>query len=260
MKNKKLNLIFFSPTGTTKKILNAIADGMNFQQTEQINLIQKNNIKKQNFTDKDWVIIGVSVHSSRIPLTVVSRLQNFKANKTKVILVVMYGNRHFGDALLELKDLAIELGFFPIAAAVFIGVHSFSSSKYPIAVGRPNSEDLKIAKDFGKQIITNFESHKEIKVPGNYPYKERSEKLKVKPKIDLELCDRCGLCREVCPVDAISIYKDKIEIDENSCIYCNACVRICPLNALIIDDERIIGFAKNLHEKCGTPQIPEIFL
>ncbi len=260
MKNKKLNLIFFSPTGTTKKVLDAIANGMNFQKTEQINLINNNNINKQKFTDDEIVMIGVPVHSSRIPFTVIDRLKNFGANNTKAVLVTVYGNRHFGDALLELKDLAIELGFFPIAAAAFIGVHSFSSSKYPIAEGRPNAEDLKIAKDFGKQIMTNFESHKEIKVPGNYPYKERSEKLKVKPKIDLELCDRCGLCREVCPVDAISIFEDRIDINENLCIYCHACVKICPQKARTIDDERIIGFGKNLYEKCGTPQIPEIFL
>ncbi|NQT65152.1 MAG: 4Fe-4S binding protein [FCB group bacterium] len=260
MKNKKINLIFFSPTGTTKQVLDSIAKGMNSQIVKQINLIKKDKITKQIFTDDELVMIGVPVHSSRIPLTVVSRLQNFKANKTKVILVVVYGNRHFGDALLELKDLAIELGFYPIAATAFIGVHSFSSSKYPIAEGRPNSKDLKLAMNFGERIMTEFEENKEIKVPGNYPYKERSDKLKIKPKIDLELCDRCGLCQNVCPVDAISIYKNKIEIDENHCIYCNACVRICPLNALIIDDERIIGFSKSLHEKCGTLQEPEIFL
>ena len=256
----KLNLIYFSPTGTTRKVLNAIADGMNFSTVKQINLIKKDNIKKQNFTDNEIVIIGTPVHSSRIPFTVINRLKNFKASKTKAVLVVVYGNRHYGDALLELKELSTELGFFPIAAAAFIGVHSFSSSKYPIAEGRPNLEDLDIAKDFGRQIITKFEEQEEIQVPCNFPYKERSKKLNVKPEIDMDLCDFCGMCQKVCPVNAISIVKDKINIDENLCIYCNACVKVCPQNARIINDERIIGFSKNLFEKCQEPQIPEIFL
>ena len=103
-------------------------------------------------------------------------------------------------------------------------------------------------------------SNSSIEVPGNYPYKERSEKLKVKPKIDMDLCDLCGMCEKVCPVDAISIFKDRVDIDENLCIYCHVCVRICPQKAMVIDDERIIKSAKNLHEKCKQPQIPEIFL
>lgn len=278
MKNKKISLIYFSPTGTTKKVLDAIADGMDFPKTEQINLNKKDKIKKRKFTEDDFVIFGIPVYSGRIPLPVINRLQNFKANKTQVVLVVVYGNRHYDDALLELKDLTIELGFLPIAAAVFIGEHSFSSSKYPIAAGRPNSADLKLARDLGKHIKTKMKlkepQHSEdlinrnirklsshsIDVPGNFPYKERSKKLKVKPKTDLELCDRCGLCQEACPVDAISIFEDRIEIDENLCIYCHACVKICPQKALKIDDEGIIGFAKNLNEKCRQAREPEIFL
>ena len=259
-KNNRLSIIYFSPNGTTKKVIDAITDGMNFQKLKQVNLIKKSNIKKHIFTDNDVVIIGIPVYSGRIPLTVINRLKNFRANNTKTILVVVYGNRHYDDALLELKDLVIELGFSPIAAAAFIGEHSFSSPKYPIAEGRPNSTDLKLAKDFGKQIMTNFENRNKIKVPGNYPYKERSEKLKVKPKIDIDLCDFCGMCEKVCPVDAISIFKDRVDIDEDLCIYCHVCVRICPQKAMIIDDERIIKSAKNLHEKCKQLQIPEIFL
>ncbi len=278
MENKKLSLIYFSPTSTTKKVLNAIAEGMDFPEIKQINLIKIDNIKTQKFTEDDFVIIGVPVYSGRIKLTVINRLQNFEAKKTQAVLVVVYGNRHYDDALLELKDIAVKLGFFPIAAAAFIGEHSFSSLKYPIAEGRPNSEDLNLAKDFGKHIKTKMKleesQHSEdsinrnirklsshsIDVPCNFPYKERSQKLKVKPKTDLELCDRCGLCRDVCPVDAISIFEDRIDIDENLCLYCHACVKVCPQNARIIDDERIFGFTKNLYEKCRQPKEPEIFL
>ena len=260
IKNEKLSIIHFSPNGTTKQILDAIVDGLNYTKTEQIDLIKKDKIKKQKFTNNDLVLIGAPVYSGRIPLMVVNRLQNFKATNTKAILVVVYGNRHYDDALLELKDLVVELGFYPIAAAAYIGTHSFSSLKYQIAEGRPNTDDLRLAKDFGKQAMINLKDHKEINVPGTYPYKERSEKLKVKPKIDMDLCDFCGLCREACPVDAISIFTDRIDIDENLCIYCHACVKICPQNARIIDDERIIKSAKNLYEKCKQLQIPEIFL
>ena len=296
IKINKLSLIYFSPTGGTQKVVREIAIGMNFQKSEQLNLIKRSNIKRQNFTNNDVVIIGVPVYSGRIPLTVINRLKKIRANNTKTILVVVYGNRHYNDALLELKNLVVDLGFFPIAAAAFIGHHSYSSDKYPIAVGRPNIDDLKIANNFGKQIMSYIKQketqhrnaqlvdlpivsqresqHSEdstnlnirklssnfIKVPGTHPYRERSEKLKVKPKIDMDLCDFCGMCQKVCPVDAISIFEDRIDIDEDLCIYCHACVRKCPQKAMAIDDERIVGFAKGLHENCKQPKKLEIFL
>ena len=259
-KNNSLSIIYFSPTGGTQKVVREIATGMGYRKLRDLNITKDKAIPKLQFSKDDNVLIGTPVYSGRVPLVALQRLKKMKGENTNVILVVVYGNRHYDDALLELKDLVVDLGFSPIAAATFIGEHSFSSPKYPISEGRPNSTDLRLAKDFGKQIMTNFENHKKIKVPGTYPYKERSEKLKVKPKIDMDLCDLCGMCEKVCPVDAISIFKDRVDIDENLCIYCHVCVRICPQKAMTFDDKRIIKSAKNLHEKCKQPQIPEIFL
>lgn len=259
-KNNDLSLIYFSPTGGTQKVMRAIAAGMEYGNFRDINITKNKNIPRLQFSKNDNVLIGIPVYSGRIPLVALQRLKKIGGKNTNAILVVVYGNRHYDDALLELKYLVIELGFSPIAAAAFIGVHSFSSSKYPIAEGRPNAEDLKIAKDFGKQIRTKLEEDKKIQVPGNYPYKELSKKLKVKPKIDMDLCDFCGMCQKVCPVDAISILKNSIDFDEDLCIYCHACVKVCPQKALTIDDEKIIESAKSLHEKCRQPKTPEFFM
>lgn len=259
MENKNLHLIFFSPTGTTKKVANAIADGLNFKQIVSINLNDEDKIEEVEFTKDDMVIIGVPVYAGRVPLMAINRLQKFKANKTKAILVAVYGNRHYDDALLELKNISIELGFSPVAAAVFIGEHSFSSSEYPIAEGRPNFEDLKMAKNFGKSIKDKGNEIKEIEVPGNFPYKERPEKFIVKPKINQKLCNKCYGCKDICSVNAISILEDQIEINEKLCIYCHACVRFCPESALKIDDEIIIEFSKKLHNFFKIPRDPELF-
>lgn len=45
-------------------------------------------------------------------------------------------------------------------------------------------------------------------------------------------CTGCGVCVEICPVDAISIQADKARIDENECIGCGACVAECPVQAI----------------------------
>jgi len=51
--------------------------------------------------------------------------------------------------------------------------------------------------------------------------------------VDDEECTGCGLCREVCPVDAILINEVAI-IDSSRCTACLACVRQCPQGAIAI--------------------------
>ena len=57
---------------------------------------------------------------------------------------------------MELDAFAIPHGLKVIAGATFIGEHSYSTDKCPIADGRPNESDLDYAEDFGKKIMEKF--------------------------------------------------------------------------------------------------------
>ena len=54
-------------------------------------------------------------------------------------------------------------------------------------------------------------------------------------KVDLEKCTGCGSCVEVCPVDAITIEKDKAKIDQDECVECGTCLDECEAEALSMD-------------------------
>ncbi|MBW6515374.1 MAG: 4Fe-4S binding protein [Candidatus Cloacimonetes bacterium] len=47
-----------------------------------------------------------------------------------------------------------------------------------------------------------------------------------------DLCDICGSCVSVCPVDAITIEEFNAEIDQNVCTECGNCLIICPAKAI----------------------------
>jgi ferredoxin len=56
----------------------------------------------------------------------------------------------------------------------------------------------------------------------------------------------CGVCLEVCPVDAIhpklgepdSFNAGQLSINADTCIHCASCARVCPLKAAIAGEQQ----------------------
>lgn len=70
-----------------------------------------------------------------------------------------------------------------------------------------------------------------------------TEKQDVKvmlPSIDLDLCNKCGKCSEVCKFNAIARLLDDILVFPELCHSCGACIITCPQKA-ISEGERIVG-------------------
>ncbi|WP_370571783.1 DUF362 domain-containing protein [Methanomethylovorans sp.] len=59
------------------------------------------------------------------------------------------------------------------------------------------------------------------------------------PWILKKKCIACKKCVKRCPVDAISISRDKAVIDDHMCIYCGKCVKVCPVHAVLKDREKV---------------------
>jgi ferredoxin len=51
--------------------------------------------------------------------------------------------------------------------------------------------------------------------------------------VDAESCLACGICADVCPVEAIAI-EELAEVAQNLCIGCGVCVSQCPEGALAL--------------------------
>ena len=53
-------------------------------------------------------------------------------------------------------------------------------------------------------------------------------------QIDQEKCTGCGLCVDICPLEAISLENDKAKVDKGTCTECGQCVDECPNKAISI--------------------------
>lgn len=234
--------IYFSPTGTTKKIVDGIIIGMGLDKVRVVDLTlpraRKSSIGEIN---DDIVLIGVPVYEDKVPEILLEFLNNLKGNNKPVILVCVYGNVTDGITLNELFEITESNGFKVVGAGSFIGEHSFSSEELPVASGRPNYNDLARAEIFGVEIIEKLKgindlSNIHLEIPSGKIHlmakivsKNRARMFTKQPKIDKNICSACGACACFCPVEAIN--KKNLEIDEDICIRCFSCVKRCPRKA-----------------------------
>ena len=149
------DIIYFSPTHSSEKIAKAIASGIGMPRRKIFDLTYDEAECGIKISEYDLAIICVPVYAGRVAPTAATRLQRLKASGSKAIVAVTYGNRDYDDALVELYDIAVASGFNPIAAAAFIGEHSYSRPNMPIAEGRPDANDIASAKQFGKECLNS---------------------------------------------------------------------------------------------------------
>ena len=265
MEKKELTLLYFSPTNTTRTVLEAIAKGIGGNISTVIDITRPENRSKPitNLATGP-VLMGAPVYGGRLPKDAADCFKRIRSNGNPVILTVLYGNREYEDALLELKDIAVECGFLPVAAAAFIGEHSFSSKKYPIAQNRPDSGDLETAFLFGKRIADLLENNEKleniapVQTPGNFPYQDGMA-IGAFPFIDVTNdCDECGSCISACPKEAIDETDNYSTINEK-CIFCCACNKACPQEARVLKESPILETTKWLYKNCSKRKNPELF-
>ena len=117
----EISLITFSPTGSTLRVAQAIANGIGTQ-TQAIDLSLPHS--RDTVCLSPLAVIAMPVYAGRVPSVAVERLRELSSRRAKAITVVVYGNRAYEDTMLELKDIMTEAGFQPIAAIAALAEHS----------------------------------------------------------------------------------------------------------------------------------------
>ena len=149
MEIKQVHIAYFSPTGTTKRTLRAVAEGCGCSELSETDWADPKSRAALLKTGPDeLVIVGMPVYYGRIPSPFHEGLP-LRGEGTPFVPVAVYGNRHYDDALLELKTLGEAAGCVTLGAAAFVAQHCLNPD---MGRGRPDASDLAAMKRFGSAL------------------------------------------------------------------------------------------------------------
>lgn len=260
MERKKVWAVYFSATDTTKKTVLTIADEaarLLGAEREDYDFTLPG-MRENGFAagKDDLVIFGTPVYAGCVPNVLLKYLATIQGNGALAVPVVLFGNRNFDDGLIELRDILENTGFHTVAAAAFVGEHSFSKT---LAAGRPDADDMKEALAFAGKVAEKVKGLPEGEAPapvevegvphpyrGYYQPRDRKgvsiDIRKVKSLVS-DACDDCKICADVCPMGSIS--HENVREYTGICIKCGACIKKCPKQARYYEDE---GYLYHQHE------------
>ena len=272
---KKVHLVYFSPSGSSEKVLKKIASAIDKDiPVETHDLLTPASRKKEyNFGSGDLVFFCTMTAS--LVLTKFDEIFGcLHGNGAPFVGVVTFANTLYMKVILleEIKAYAEKQGFQVAALGAFPAVHTLAASLG--SEGRPNAEDEKLMLDFGRRVYEKVErgdyvlhgkigagtsdadaekvsSYRAVESGGHqvFPFREKAIS---------DACIKCKTCVRHCPVDAIDIENKTFDLDK--CIGCWACINRCPKKAISATSPELTELLKKFSGAVTVPFEAEIVM
>lgn len=254
---KSVLLCYFSGTGNTKLACHYIKNRLT---DVRVDLLDIKGNETPDFAAYDFVGFATFTDWWDPPLYVKLFIEKLPLQQGKPAFVFNTCAGMSGKTLKTLKECLKERGFLVVAGATL-----YCPENYPPAIikgwikeNNPTPGNLKKFDKFISklnQLLTiSPQELKEVKLKSGLitslipPFPRNKSKIDMECKyVDESLCNKCGVCTQICPYQAIA-NNDKIVFDENKCYGCWACFNNCPRKAIYTKKVRGKGYYNNPHE------------
>jgi len=240
---------YFSQTGNTRQVAEAVARGLAVEGGESIavRLIEK--VGPEEWRGCDLFLLGTPVFYYKEPANVRAWIRGLAPRGPVPAFTFI---THGGNPTNTLRRMQRLLR--PKGARVLGSFECFGYDTYPIYLksfrqwGHPDAGDLAAAAEFGRTAARQAERFRagEAIPEASYPFVGgRTFRLSILcrrpildwmfPRLDLDrdLCTRCGACAKRCPTENIAL--DPWPAFADRCLRCYLCERLCPHNAIRCD-------------------------
>lgn len=257
--SKLIKAVYFSPTGSTRKVIEAIVEGgkaLGNCAFEMHDVTLPKNRGAEIFCGADdALLLAFPVYAGRLPIQVIEQLRSCKAEGAPAVIVACYGNRHYDNSIAEAASLLQEAGFTVVLAGAFSCQHSFTAN---VGAGRPDAADIAAAEEFGRMIVGKLSAGnlEAIAIPGEVPTDASPTFDTFAPAVADE-CSSCSLCAGACPAGAIG--EDGAYQAPEKCFACGACIKACPQGARSYKLDLLSPLVGMLEGNCAARREPEFF-
>jgi flavodoxin/ferredoxin len=252
----KAIIIYYSQTGNTRKIAQAIYAGIK-KVLKKVDILPLKEADPKKLGEYDLIGLGSPVWGFKEPPNVTAFIDK---------LVGMKGKHFFPFCTHGTLPSGYMQSMVPALrkkGMIFIGYNDWYGSCINQVLPRPylteghlDDIDLKEAGDFGRQMadlsrrIYEGETGLIPKPPTMKEWNERycgaplkltgeliriNDQTIAQKKINVEKCITCGLCVENCPTNCIDFSVSPPVFNNKKCVGCFFCEQICPTGALEVD-------------------------
>ncbi|MHA1399863.1 MAG: EFR1 family ferrodoxin [Candidatus Heimdallarchaeaceae archaeon] len=243
---KKCAIIYYSVGGTTKKIAEKIAEGIQDAKMDyKVDLFNLKGDVPEDISEYNLIGIGTPCYFFK-PVKPIMDYVNLLKNMEKTFFTFILHGTYVGDAgnklrqKLKTKGMK-EVGYFKAHGwDNFLG---YIKKGFLFSPNNPAEEELSAAIEFGKKIAC-VKDEQDIPLDPkvrNIIYK--IEQLLVHPliikhwysrefKVDQEKCTSCAVCVNGCPMQNIQLKDETIPVFGRNCVFCLNCEFSCPEEAI----------------------------
>lgn len=271
---------FCSPAGSTRHVAQVIAGALDGK-ADAIRLLDlglgsdpaRSCDRLRPAGAGDCLFVGSPVYRELCVPPVMAFLDGLPpADGCAAVPFVTWGGATSGIALWQMGKVLEKKGYRLVGAAKVMAVHAMMwTSNPPVGLGHPDADDdRQVADLIGKVIQRLAQSTGEALPLDVLDYQPAAVGAEIKKKlgqpwmivpksIDETKCTQCAICKQICPVTAVSL--DPFPVFDERCFDCFNCIRECPEEAITpgVSLEKIAGMIRERVEKFNEQPPTQVF-
>jgi ferredoxin len=250
-KPKTAAVVWYSQTGNTERVGRKIADTLEAQGIRTVSA-EYRHFNSVELSQVDLIIAGSPVYYYDVPGNFKQWLNKIPDITGKPVSCYVTFGGEGGNQYNTVRTLA---GLFVEKGGVPVGLDTFGSmSTYAVtwSLGNrkrilkyshlPDDTTFSQSEIFTHRCVDRAEKGEAVCIEKEFTFSEQvkgglsiwaSKLLTTNHSVNKDLCIRCMVCVDICPVGAID--PEMGRVDTSACVACLGCINNCPVDAVQMD-------------------------